>query len=432
MTALLRRWPTLRLTPTQLSSRIGRFQWDAMFDLVDAHIARACWSNRQVLEVMVDFWSNHLNVTCPATDVWDTRHRLRRGRDPQARARQLRRHAAWRPRGTRRCWRYLDNAGVRRRTRRTRTTAASCSSCTPSASTSATPRPTCANAARLLTGLTVDDEHRTVPLRPGPARDRRGEGARLHARQRDRRRRAGRRRRYLRLPAAPPGDGARGSPRKLCVRFVGDDPPAALVTGSAKVYLDNDTAIAPVLRALFRSRRVPALGRREDRSGRSRTSSPRCGRSASGRRRPAPRAIASALLDARRRWGRRRWRWHAAERLPRRRGGLGSPPAGTLARWNAHLGLAAGWWPQRGCRRPDAGRPARGLRAAGARTARWSTRVAPAWLLRPTATGAQRGAAASSARRRRRRCRRHGRGASTGGCPTSSRCCSTAPTFAVR
>ena len=27
---------------------------------------------------MVDFWSNHLNVTCPSDDVWDTRHRLRR------------------------------------------------------------------------------------------------------------------------------------------------------------------------------------------------------------------------------------------------------------------------------------------------------------------------------------------------------------------
>ena len=74
MTALLRRWPTLRLSAIQLTNRIRRFQWDGMFDLVDAHIARACWSNRQLLEVMVDFWSNHLNVTCPSSEVWATRH----------------------------------------------------------------------------------------------------------------------------------------------------------------------------------------------------------------------------------------------------------------------------------------------------------------------------------------------------------------------
>ncbi|MEO7981308.1 MAG: DUF1800 family protein, partial [Sporichthyaceae bacterium] len=64
MTALLKRWPTLTMSPNQLVSHIGRFHWDAMFDLCDAHVARAAWSNRQLLEVMVDFWSNHLNVTC--------------------------------------------------------------------------------------------------------------------------------------------------------------------------------------------------------------------------------------------------------------------------------------------------------------------------------------------------------------------------------
>ena len=62
MTTLLRRWPTLRLSAIQLTNRIGRFQWDGMFDLVDAHIARACWSNRQLLEVMSEFWENHLHV----------------------------------------------------------------------------------------------------------------------------------------------------------------------------------------------------------------------------------------------------------------------------------------------------------------------------------------------------------------------------------
>ena len=41
---------------------------------------------------------------------------------------------------------------------------------------------------------------------------------------------------------------------KLCVKFVGDKPPKALVRHLARVYLDNDTAIVPVLRALVASR----------------------------------------------------------------------------------------------------------------------------------------------------------------------------------
>lgn len=40
---------------------------------------------------------------------------------------------------------------------------------------------------------------------------------------------------------------------KLCRRFVADDPPAALVDRLASVYLANDTAIRPVLRELFLS-----------------------------------------------------------------------------------------------------------------------------------------------------------------------------------
>src|SRR5690606_41253620 len=46
---------------------------------------------------------------------------------------------------------------------------------------------------------------------------------------------------------------ARTIARKLAVRFVSDDPPASLVDRLAAAYLDNDTAIVPVLRTLFRS-----------------------------------------------------------------------------------------------------------------------------------------------------------------------------------
>jgi Protein of unknown function (DUF1800) len=48
--------------------------WNTMNDLTDVHIARAAWSKRQLFEIMVDFWSNHLNITCPSSNVWDSRH----------------------------------------------------------------------------------------------------------------------------------------------------------------------------------------------------------------------------------------------------------------------------------------------------------------------------------------------------------------------
>jgi uncharacterized protein (DUF1800 family) len=47
---------------------------------------------------------------------------------------------------------------------------------------------------------------------------------------------------------------------KLCRRFVADDPPMALVDRLAEVYRANDTAIRPVLRALFTSSEFRASG----------------------------------------------------------------------------------------------------------------------------------------------------------------------------
>ena len=50
---------------------------------------------------------------------------------------------------------------------------------------------------------------------------------------------------------------------KLCRRFVADDPPMALVDRLAAVYRANDTAIKPVLRALFLSPEFRASGGRK-------------------------------------------------------------------------------------------------------------------------------------------------------------------------
>ena len=60
---------------------------------------------------------------------------------------------------------------------------------------------------------------------------------------------------------------ARHLAHKLCRRFVADTPPPALVESAAQVYLDNDTAIAPVLRHLFHSAEFAAGPRNKVRRG---------------------------------------------------------------------------------------------------------------------------------------------------------------------
>ncbi len=63
--AYLSRYPTLPMTTPQIRAAIPQFGWDAMFELGRATLARALFSRRQLLEVMVEFWSNHFNIANP-------------------------------------------------------------------------------------------------------------------------------------------------------------------------------------------------------------------------------------------------------------------------------------------------------------------------------------------------------------------------------
>ncbi|MBA3294675.1 MAG: DUF1800 family protein, partial [Geodermatophilaceae bacterium] len=59
-------YPLLAGTAAQLQAAIPvddplRASWQ----LIEAAIARQVWSRRQLAEVMIDFWSNHFNVTTP-------------------------------------------------------------------------------------------------------------------------------------------------------------------------------------------------------------------------------------------------------------------------------------------------------------------------------------------------------------------------------
>jgi uncharacterized protein (DUF1800 family) len=338
MNALLRRWPTLRMGPNQLVSSIGRFQWDAMFDLCDAHIARAAWSNRQLLETMVDFWSNHLNVTCPSSDVWATRHLY----DSQV----IRRHAlgkfsdllvasARHPA----MLTYLDNANSDKDAPNENYARELLELHTVGVEAGYS-EAMVKSAARLLTGLSVDNrtmlylydtsKHATGRVRvldfshanSSPY----GEKVAIS---------------YLRYLAAHPAT-ARRIARKLAVRFVSDDPPAALVTELAKVYRRSGTDITEVLRALFRSRAFRASsGDKVRRPFEDMVATVR----ALGIQPPAKGTEGVRQLY----WlsgplGQPPLGWHPPDGYPDR-ADLWRSAGSTLARWNSHLGLAAGWWP---------------------------------------------------------------------------------------
>ena len=129
---------------------------------------------------MVDFWSNHLNVTCPSSDVWSTRHLY----DSQV----IRKHAlgkfsdmlvasARHPA----MLLYLDNANSSRKAPNENYARELLELHTVGLVYS---EADVKAAARLLTGLSVDTADLVVQVRPADARHRRGEDPRLEPRQR--------------------------------------------------------------------------------------------------------------------------------------------------------------------------------------------------------------------------------------------------------
>jgi uncharacterized protein (DUF1800 family) len=130
--------------------------------------------------------------------------------------------------------------------------------------------------------------------------------------------------------------------RKLCYRFVSDDPPQSLVDALAETYLDHDTAIVPVLEKLFRSKAFDSsVGEKVRRPFEDVAATLRILNF-----RPDPEGVDGQQQLY--------WMLEGLGHLP-----MGwSPPDGypdtadpwrsaglTLGRWNTHMNLAGGWWP---------------------------------------------------------------------------------------
>jgi len=339
---LLARFPWCAATIPAIRAAVAAktlklYDWTPVWQVSFATFARAVWSKRQLLEVMTEFWSNHFNVTCPFGDVWDSRAdydtaviRTNALGSFSDLLKAVVRHPAMLT--------YLDNRS----------------------STKAAPNENYGrellelhtvgmpyaeadvrDAARLLTGLTVDDatgqyvydpaRHAVGPVtvlgfshaNAGPAD---GEQAALA---------------LLDYLARHPST-ARRIVTKLCVRFVADDPPVSLITSLVKVYLDNRSAIAPVLRALFASPEFAAsVGAKvrtpyEDIVAMLRTLD--YGPEPSGTK--AIESLYWTCSNA----GQAPLAWGPPNGYPDVAAAWTSP-AGQLVRWNAHLNVGAGYWP---------------------------------------------------------------------------------------
>jgi len=336
-------YPEMAWSITQARAGIQEFSWDLMVMTAQYQIARAAWSRRQLYEVMVDFWHNHLHVAVPSDGLWDNSH-------------------------------DYDRTVIRKHTLGKFSDMLSASAKHPSmlyylnnaSSTKSAPNENYGrellelhtvgvdggyteemmfDAARLMTGWTVNGDtglaiyktniHWTGPINilgwsnANSSTDGRPAVESLLL--------------YL---ARHPKTAERIATR-LVQRFVSDAPSPALVARLATTYLANDTDIRPVIRQLFLSREFAASYERKV-------------------KRPMEDVIstirilghtpkATGTLDERRKGVRALyWQMQSLRQAP-----LDWPQPngypdtaiawqsadGALGRWNNHQSLAAGWWP---------------------------------------------------------------------------------------
>ncbi len=248
--AVLALFPTVAMTGAQIrAASPPQGSWDAMAELGRATLARQVWTERQLYEVMVDFWSNHLNVTCPAGQVWDLRTDYDRDiirANALGRFSDLLLASARSPA----MLAYLNNNASTKRSVNENYGRELLELHTVGLGAGYTETDV-RDSAYLMSGRTLDANrqfafdparHWTGPVRVldfSASNAVAADGLALGDA-------------YLTYLATHPATANRIA-GKLATRFVCDDPPSTLVGRLAQAYLDNGTAIVPVLRVLFTS-----------------------------------------------------------------------------------------------------------------------------------------------------------------------------------
>ena len=334
-------WPQLGHTIAQANAAAGTV-WTGtyLYGLVESTIARSVWSERQLFEQMVYLWSNHLNVSLWGDGVhlsrhhYDTvirRHALGRFGDLLVAAITHPAMLRYLNADSSRAGRVNENLG--RELLELHTVGVG-------NHTEADVK----QSALALTGLSIDrttgeflyrSQYRHVgPLAVGTWSHPNASAADGMAVVRS----------YLTHLARHPST-ARRIATKLAVRFVSDTPPTALVDRLTAIYLSRDTAIVPVLEALFSSAEFRA-------SAGAKVKTPQEDLASTLRLLgvPAPTAATAHTVMQACGWvldgmGHMPLAWRPPNGYPDVAGPWISPST-MLGRFNMHLSVASGWWPK--------------------------------------------------------------------------------------
>ncbi len=335
--AYLTRYPTLPMTTVQLRAALPAYAWDAMNQLGRAAVARALFSKRQLFEVMVEFWSNHFNITNPSGDQWDLKPVDDRDvirKNALGNFSDMLLASAKSPA----MLQYLNNAqssvdGINENYGREILELH-----TVGIGAGYTHNDVI-NSARIMTGNTIgvhgefayyNDRHYVGPVQMlGFSAANADEFAGLALLPQ-----------YTSYLANHPST-AQHLATKLATHFVSDTPPTSLINTLASVYLANKTAIVPVLKALFASAEFAAsVGQKTRRpiedvigAARSLGVTPVAGDANS----------LSGLYWLLSTMGQAPLAWNPPNGFPDVAGAWLSA-GGTMRRWNAHAGLVGGWW----------------------------------------------------------------------------------------
>jgi uncharacterized protein (DUF1800 family) len=343
-------YPLASADPATVRASVERGAWGAAGDFSSATLARQMWSSRQLFEVMVDFWANHLNVPTPGPGSWDVGgayHRdvirvhalgtftdmlLAAGRHPAMlrylTADQSKKDAVNENYG--RELLELHTVGV----------------------ASGYSEDDVLNSAYILTGRTVVGQEgpgEEGTFRYDPARHWVGPVTVLDFTDPNATPEGGLDvgDAYLRHLAAHPAT-AQTIAAKLAVRFVSDTPPPALVDRLATAYLEAGTAVAPMLHLLFRSAEFWAsVGQKSRRPAENVAASVRIlGTVPDGDAKRSVGALAGAVTRA----GHQPLAWRAPNGYPDVHAAWRSA-GGIVSCWNVHRMLVGDW--EDGLSQPD-------------------------------------------------------------------------------
>ncbi len=342
-------WPTLGQSPQDMwaADKTGMMRaFGVCQDYQRYVLTRRIYSNRQVLELMTEFWENHLNIPLNGEPSYLFRRSYGETLRSQAfgRYEDLLFSAVTHPA----MLVYLDNAN----------------------STSEHPNENLGrellelhtvgignytedhvkDSARILTGWRVDTQqgnktptwvasyipgdHSVGPVSVMGFSDANGapDGRDLT-------------RRYVSYLAHHPMT-ARRIATKLVLKFVRDDAPAALVERLAQVYLASDTAIVPVLRALIDSPEFAAASGAKVRDAAEDVVATWRVLGAQVRRPTNPNSAANVLLWQSDNLGLMPFMWPRPDGAPL----VNAPwctPSRMIASFDMHHSMAGGWWPNK-------------------------------------------------------------------------------------